>query len=187
MSSAVRFELHGKQHADVMGWLGVYRVHTPGVSVGDNSTVRLDLENEPQPDAIMLIDPTCGGQAQLDADGYIANAPELAGEVASSSASMDMNVKMRVYRRNGVREYLVWRIRDKAIDWFVLRQTRYELLPLGADGIYRSEVFPGLWLEAAALVRGDVARVHDVLHQGLTSSEHAAFVASLQSKQVEKK
>jgi Uma2 family endonuclease len=178
--SPVRFEQHGERHADLMAWLGVYRVYTPGVRVGDNSTVRLDLDSEPQPDAVMIVDPARGGQAKIDPDGYIAGAPELAAEVSASSASLDLNAKLRVYRRNGVKEYLVWRVLDGTIDWFVLRQSQYEPLPLGPDGVCRSEHFPGLWLDVGALVRGDVVRVHQMLQQGLASPEHTAFVARLQ-------
>jgi Uma2 family endonuclease len=178
--SAVRFEQHGKQHADLMTWLGVYRAHTPGVHAGDNTTVRLDMDNEPQPDAVLLIDPTHAGQAQIDADGYIAGAPEFAAEVASSSASLDLNAKSRVYRRNGVREYLVWRVLDQAIDWFVLRNSQYERLALGPSGWYQSQIMPGLWLDPDALVRGDLLQVLQRLQQGLASPEHAAFVTKLQ-------
>jgi Uma2 family endonuclease len=177
--SPVRLEQHGEQHGDLMAWLGVYRVHTPGVRLGDNTTIRLDLDNEPQPDGLLLIDPSRGGQAQIDADGYIAGAPELAAEVAASSASLDLNLKLRVYRRNRVREYLVWRVLDWAIDWFILRQSQYERLALNPAGLYQSEVFPGLWLDPAALVGGDLPRVHQVLQQGIASPEHAAFAARL--------
>src|SRR5205807_1856754 len=31
MPSPVRFEQHGEQHVDLVGWVAVYRVHTPGV------------------------------------------------------------------------------------------------------------------------------------------------------------
>jgi hypothetical protein len=148
--------------------------------VGDNSTVRLDLDNEPQPDAVMIIDPARGGQARVSADDYIEGAPELVGEIAASSAGIDLNSKLRVYRRNGVREYLVWRVLDQAIDWFVLRHSRYERLAPGSSGAYQSEVFSGLWLDPSALVRFDLAAVLQVLQQGLASPEHAAFVTRLQ-------
>jgi hypothetical protein len=75
---------------------------------------------------------------------------------------------------------VVWRVRDAAISWFVLREGRFEPLAPGPDGIYRSEVFPGLWLDPAALIRGDRAAVTGVLRQGVASPEHAAFVARLQ-------
>jgi Uma2 family endonuclease len=140
----------------------------------------LDLDNEPQPDALLLIDPACGGQARFSPDDYIEGSPELVAEVASSSVSYDLHAKLHVYRRNGVREYVVWRVLEQAIDWFVLRAGQYERLPVDANGLLRSEVFPGLWLDAAALVRGELATVLAIVQQGLGSPEHAAFVARLQ-------
>ena len=124
--SPVRHRYHGHQHTHLISWLGQYEAHTPGVEASDNVTVRLDLDNEPQPDALLFIDPACGGHALIDAEGYIEGAPELVAEVASSSASYDLHAKLRVYRRNGVREYLVWRVLDREIDWFVLRAGQYE-------------------------------------------------------------
>src|SRR5215510_5588951 len=177
--SPVRHRYHGHQHAHLLNWLGHYEVGTPGVEVSGNVTVRLDLDNEPQPDVLLFIDPACGGQARIDADGYIEGAPELVAEVAASSASYDLHAKPRVYRSNGVREYIVWRVLDKEIDWFVLRAGQYERLPVDAEGLYRSEVFPGLWLDPAALLRGDLATVLTVVQRGLASPEHDAFAARL--------
>ena len=93
--------------------------------------------------------------------------------------SYDLHAKLHVYRRNGVREYLVWRVLEQAIDWFVLHAGQYERLPVGANGWLRSAVFPGLWLDPAALVRGDLATVLAMVQQGLGSPEHATFVARL--------
>src|SRR5215470_16138415 len=174
--SPVRHRYHGHQHAHLINWLGHYEVGTPGVEVSGNVTVRLDLDNEPQPDALLFIDPACGGQARIDADGYIEDAPELVAEVAASSASYDLHAKLRVYRRNGVREYIVWRVLEQEIDWFVLRAGQYERLSLDADGLWRSTVFAGLWLDPAALVHGDIATVLAVVQRGVASPEHAAFV-----------
>jgi Uma2 family endonuclease len=174
MPSPVTADEHGEPHFDLNGWLFVYRAHTPLVRGGDNSTLRLDLDNEPQPDGYLRLLPERGGQARL-VDGYVSGAPELVAEIAASSASYDLHEKLDAYRRNGVREYIVWRVWDAEIDWFVLRTGRYERLPL-ADGIYKSEVFPGLWLDSAAVLGGDMARVLEVLQQGLASTEHAAFV-----------
>jgi Uma2 family endonuclease len=181
MPSPVRLRQHGEPHSYLMGWLVVYKAATPGVRVGDNTTARLDLDNEPQPDGSLLIDPECGGQTRISADGYIEGAPELVLEVASSSASYDLHAKRNVYRRNGVQEYVVWRVLDEAIDWFVLRDGQYECLAPGDDGILRSEVFAGLWLDPSALVRHDLATVLATVQQGVSSPEHAAFVAALQT------
>ena len=177
--SPVRHRYHGHQHAHLISWLGHYEAHTPGVEVSDNVTVRLDLDNEPQPDALLFIDPACGGHALIDADGYIEGAPELVAEVASSSVSYDLHAKLRVYRRNGVREYIVWRVLDQEIDWFVLCSGQYERLPLDTEGLYRSEGFPGLWLDPTALLRGDLATVLAVVQRGLASPEHATFATQL--------
>lgn len=182
MPSPVRTEQHGSPHAALMTFLGVYWANTPGVRAAVDATIRLDLDNEPQPDALMIVEPSRGGQARIDEEGYIAGGPELAAEVAASTISMARNAKLRVYRRNNIREYIIWRVEDQAIDWFVLRDGQYEQLPRNADGLLQSEQFPGLWLDADALMRFDLARVLQVLQQGLACPEHAAFVAQLQQR-----
>jgi Uma2 family endonuclease len=177
--AAVRWRNHAVPHADLIGCMVVYRASTPGVKVYDNPSIRLGLDNEPQPDATMLIEPASGGQTRLSDDDLIEGAPELIAEVSSSSVSIDLNAKLRVYCRNGVREYLVWRVHDREIDQFVLRDGRYDQLPAAADGILRSEQFPGLWLDRTALIRGDVAAVLTLLQQGLVSAKHREFVNTL--------
>jgi Uma2 family endonuclease len=165
----------------LLTWLGSYEAATPGVEGGDNGTVRLDLDNDEQPDGYLLIDPARGGQARLSNDDYVELAPELVAEVAASSASYDLHTKLHVYRRNGVREYLVWRVQDQQFDWFIQRSGHFQPLPLDAAGLLRSEVFPGLWLDPAAMLRGDMLGVLAVLQQGLASPDHAAFVQRLQA------
>lgn len=178
MPSPVSFEDHAGPHFDVIAWLGGYRAFTPGVRGGDNATLRLDLDNEPQPDGFLMIHPKHGGRVRIDG-GYIVGGPELTAEIAASSVSYDLHVKLRAYQHNEVREYVVWRVYDRAIDWFVLRDSNYERLPLDAQGHYRSVVFPGLWLDPNALIAGDMVKVMQVLQQGLATPEHAAFVARL--------
>jgi hypothetical protein len=180
MPSPVSAENHGEQHATTMFWLTCYHVWTPGVRMFDNTTVQLDLENIPQPDGLVLIDPHYGGQAFINADGYVENGPELAAEVTASSVSYDLGVKMQMYRRHKVREYVVWRVYDHAIDWFSLRRSKYEPLQPDAQGILRSKVFPGLWMDPAAMMRHDHAAILRLLQQGCATPEHAAFVAKLQ-------
>jgi Uma2 family endonuclease len=179
LPSPVRHEHHGRQHAALLGWLVAYWAATPGVQASDNSTLHLDMGNVPQPDALLLIEPGRGGSVRFE-DGYIVGGPDLVAEVAASSASLDLNAKLRVYRDNGVREYIVWRVLDGALDWFVRRGGQFAPLAPGADGLLRSEAFPGLWLDAPALVNLQLARVMAVLQQGFASDEHAAFVAHLQ-------
>jgi Uma2 family endonuclease len=180
MPSPVRHGRHSHPHTRLVTWLGNYETETPGVEAGDNGSVRLDLDNEPQPDGFLIIRPEHGGQARISSDDYIEGAPELAAEVASSSASYDLGKKLNAYRRNGVREYVVWRVLDRQVDWFVNREGRFEPMHPAADGIVRSLVFPGLWLDPAALLRGDKVTVQRVLQQGLASAEHVDFVTRLE-------
>jgi Uma2 family endonuclease len=114
----------------------------------------------------------------VDADDYLAGPPELVAEVSASRIAQDLCPRLEAYRRNGIKEYIVWRVDAGAIDWLILRGQQYEQLPLTA-GVYRSEVFPGLWMNPAALVAEDFATVLQMLQQGLASDEHAAFVARL--------
>jgi Uma2 family endonuclease len=180
MPSPIRFRRHGRPHLHLITWLGYYESATPGVEAGDNSTTRLDIDNEPQPDAVLLIDPACGGQARISIDDYIEDAPEFVAEVAASSVSIDLHTKFQIYQRSGVREYLVWRVLEQAVDWFILRAGQYERLLPDTHGVLHSEVFPGLWLDTVALLRGDIAAVLTTVQLGLTSQEHEAFVARLQ-------
>jgi Uma2 family endonuclease len=166
---------HASPHFDLIGWLGVYRAATPGVQGGDNATLWLDLDNAPQPDAFLRILPDCGGQSTT-VDGYVEGAPELVAEVAATSASYDLHEKLNAYRRNGVQEYVVWRVLDQRLDWFALRDGRYERLGPDDDGIHRSEVFPGLWLAVDALLAGNVSQVHAIASEGVASAEHDQFV-----------
>lgn len=177
--SPLRFNSHGQPHGDLIIWLGVYKVATPGVKLADNATVRLDLDNEPQPDAVLLIDERLGGQARISQDDYIEGAPELVAEVAASSAAIDLYDKKRAYRRNGVREYIVWQILENKLDWFSLQNDEYVLLEPDADGIIKSFVFPGLWLNVTALLAGEMTTVLALLQQGLNSQEHVEFVQYL--------
>jgi Uma2 family endonuclease len=180
MASPLRFEPHAEPHADLITWLGIYKIATPKVRLGDNPTVRLDLDNEPQPDAVLLIDASAGGQTYIGEDGYIEGPPELAIEVAASSATIDLGDKKRAYRRNGVQEYLVWQVFDQRIDWFSLQNGDYISLQPDA-GIIRSQIFPGLWLQVAALLDNDMPQVVSTLQSGLASPEHQAFIQQLAS------
>ena len=186
MPAPVNHEFHGGPHTDALGWLIVYRASTPGTDTGDNSTVRIDVDNELQPDAILFVRPNHGGRVAIDADGYISGSPELVVEVSASTASIDLGKRMNVYRRNQVAEYVVWRVYDEAVDWFVFRAGEYVRLETDpADGLLKSVTFPGLWLDAAALVRRDLATVLAVLNRGLASPGHTAFARQLAARRVD--
>src|SRR5262249_33969808 len=177
--SPVRHTQHGHPHFNVNTWLGVYCASTPGVSGGDNSTTLLDLENEPQPDVLLRLDRAFGGKTQITPDGYLEGPPELVVEIAASSAAYDLHEKRRAYARNGVQENLAIQVYERRVDWFALRDGVYESLPADERGIIHSAIFPGLWLQPAALWPGDLAALLATLQEGLASPEHIAFKARL--------
>ncbi len=178
MPPPVAMEEHGGPHFHLVGWLYLYCSMTPGIRGGDNPTLRLPLRNRPQPDTCLFVEPAFGGQVQI-VDSYIVGGPEFIGEVAATSANYDLHEKFDLYQRSNVREYLVWRVFDREIDWFVLREGQYVRLALSADGLFKSEIFPGLWLDPTALIAGNLPRMLQVSQQGAATPEHAAFVARL--------
>jgi len=173
---------HARAQATLVWWLGEYETATAGTEVLVNSTDILGPESEPEPDACLLILPEYGGQTREDKDGYLHGAAELNAEVSWATESIDLHRKKRDYEKAGVREYIVVALRQQQVFWFVRRRGKFRELAPGKDGVIRSEVFPGLWLDADALLRHDRKRLLAVLRQGLASPEHAAFVAKLAGK-----
>jgi Uma2 family endonuclease len=173
MASPLRFESHAEPHAYIMGWLASYQAATIGVRLGDSPTVRLDLDNEPQPDAILRIE--TGGQSTITEDDYIEGAPELIVEISASTVSYDLHQKLNVYRQNQVQEYLVWRVYDHEFDWFKLNNGEYIRLEPDQNGIIGSQIFPGLWLDVNSLLTGNLARVFQVLQEGMATPEYQDF------------
>jgi Uma2 family endonuclease len=161
-------------------WLGTYEANTVGVALADNCTVRLDDQNEPQPDAVLRIMEQYGGQSTISADDYIEGAPELVVEIASSSVSYDLHDKKAVYAQHGVKEYLVWQVLDSTVQWFSLQDGAYQLLSPAEDGSLASRIFTGLSLDVQALLRGDARQVLQNLQRRMSTPQHQSFVDSLQ-------
>jgi len=173
---------HGRSGLRLSQWLAAYEDATAGTEALENATNILGPESELQPDGCLFILPECGGQVWEDEKGYINGPPEFVGEISDSTESIDLNRKMQDYEVAGVREYFVAAMRTQQVFWFARRRAKFKLLPAGPEGILRSEVFPGLWLDSDALLRRDYKQVLAVLHQGLATPEHAAFVAKLVAK-----
>jgi Uma2 family endonuclease len=183
MPSPVHLDKHSKPHSRIIGWLFTYVAATPGTDFGDNATVRLDRENEVQPDAFLRIHEAVGGQSQTDTDDFLKGAPELIVEVAASSASYDLHEKLRVYRRNGVQEYLVLLAYEQETRWFQLVEGEYHLMPPDQDGILRSRMFPGLHFHSDLFWADDLAGLLKILQNGVASSDHQDFVVKIQAQQ----
>lgn len=169
---------HGDDNGPVFVWLEYYAEHTPGVRANLGSTILLDDLGEPQPDASLRILPDHGGRTRTEG-GFIAGAPELVVEVARSSRRIDLGAKKADFERAGTPEYIGFELDPDRVHWFLLHDGRFVPLLPGPDGIYRSKVFPGLWLDPAALVSGNRARLRAVVDQGCATPEHAAFAARL--------
>lgn len=168
---------HGTTHPFLSTVLCAYTANTPGVETGDNTTILLGEEGEPQPDLYLRILPEYRGQSGTTSDDYVKGAPELVAEIAHSSRAIDLHRKRDDYTRYGVLEYLVLCLREKQLRWFDLRGDRE--LQAAADGIFRMRTFPGLWIHGDALLKKSYRRLMAVLEQGLATPEHAAFVQRL--------
>lgn len=168
---------HGTSQPALTTALFVYAANTPGVEVGDNTTVLLGDDGEPQPDLYLRILPEYGGQSRTSPDDYVDGPPELLVEISHSTRSLDLHVKKNEYARNGVREYIVWTLSDNILHWFDLLAG--QALSTEADSVIRVRTFPGLWIDTAALVAKDYKKFVATLQQGLASPEHAAFVEQL--------
>ncbi len=149
--------LHAELHGTVIFWLHAYKMGHPDVRVGDNATVLLDATTEVQPDACLWKEEA--GGPHVTADNYIEGPPQLVVEVAASSAAIDLHQKQRAYERNGVLEYVVWRVLDEAVNWFRLADGRFALVEPDADDLIASATFPGLRLPVRGLLSGDLDAV----------------------------
>lgn len=170
-------------HSDYDGEIGyileTYRRATPGTQVTHNATAILDDESEPQPDLGLRILSEYGGQSQTTPDDYLHGAPELLVEIAHSRRAIDMHDKRDDYERTGVLEYFVLCWEEQEVHWFHFPSG--DLIQPNRQGLSRSQVFPGLWVDVAALLRRDSERLMEVLQQGIVSRAHAAFVKRLQA------
>ena len=182
MPSPVRFDSHSVPDSFVQLWLGAYAAATPGTQVGANGTVKLDIENVPQPAAVLRIIEECGGASRLDEKGYLVGPPEMVVEIAASSSSLDLHDKLRAYRRNGVKEYLVWRTLDAEFDWCVLEDGDFRRQSPDPKGLCHGGTFPGLVLNVPALLAQDGAAALATLSAGFKSKLHQAINQALINK-----
>jgi len=179
VASPVRIKQHSLPHARLMAWITQYWVATPGIQVADNGTYRLDEENEPQPDISVWLDQSPNARAHVDEDDYLNGAPELLVEVAASTASIDLGDKKAAYAQRGVQEYLVLQVYEQKTTWFTWQAGEYLEMQADAQGVLRSNVFPGLWLDSQKFWNGDLAGVLAVLQQGIATPEHALFIQTI--------
>jgi len=167
---------HAKKGRHVSTWLGVYEAATPGCEGGSNVS-SLVGEDCTQPDEYLAILPEFGGASW--GTKMLEGSPEFLVEITHTTASIDLHEKLETYQQARVQEYLVVLIKTRAIRWHRLVRNKYQLIDCDADGVYRSRVFPGLWLDSKALFADDIAKVLATLQLGIASDEHQKFVADL--------
>lgn len=157
--------------------LSHYAARTRGCSWAPNATWYM-LESAPQPDSALYILSQCEGRIEVVND-FVHGAPELVAEVARSSRSYDLGPKLALYQRAEISEYACALTEDQRIEWRILKQGRYQLMRPNSEGIFKSRVFPGLWLDSVAFWSSEKGRLLDVLEEGLRSKEHTRFVERL--------
>ncbi|HEY3321154.1 MAG TPA: Uma2 family endonuclease [Planctomycetota bacterium] len=168
---------HGKTDSLTNLWLAYYAGRTSGCDTGTNATCRI-LGDAPQPDVLLRIIESRGGQSRVRGK-YLVGAPELTAEVCVSSAAYDVHEKKDLYEQAGVQEFVAVLLHEQEVRWHCLKRGKYALIKASTEGIIRSIVFPGLWLNVPALLKADTAALLATLEQGLATPEHAEFVKRL--------
>jgi hypothetical protein len=171
---------HGTSDFKLGGPFILYEAATPGVEGAHNMTAILGEKSEPQPDLMLRLIEECGGQSRYNDEDYLVGAPELIAEVAHSSKAIDMNRKRQDYLAAGVQEYVVFCVEEQELHWFHFPSKR-KLKP-DRNGVWKSQIFPGLWINGPALIAGDLASLIATAQQGLTTAEHAEFVRRLDER-----
>jgi Uma2 family endonuclease len=170
---------HAVSDLDLAALLKHYQAYTPGTQSGHDCSVILSSDDQVQPDSFLRILPELGGQS-FNWRRRIKGAPELVAEVSFSSRSIDLHTKKERYAKFGVREYIVLCVEPSLFHWFNLASG--EMLPIDENGVIRSEIFPGLWLDAHSLSDGDTRTALETLSLGLQSPQHKTFADLLASR-----
>ncbi|MEO3707411.1 Uma2 family endonuclease [Trichormus azollae] len=110
-------------------------MYTPGIKLGIEPTIRLDQDNEAQPDGVLLIEVALEANSRITDDDYIEGALELVAEIAASSATYDLYDTKKAYKRNRIQEYIVWQSLENQLDWSQLHDSKYISLQTDVDGI----------------------------------------------------
>ena len=172
--------IHCDFHARLFGWLWTFGSATPGCTLLPAGTWLMSDDSAPQPDLAFCILSERGGQSSIEGE-YSAGVPELIVEISYTTGARDSGIKQRLYERSGVLEYIIVKPQKRQIVWNELAAGKYREIQPGADGLLRSRVFPGLWLNAEALWNNDHTALSKAIQQGTSTPEHAGFVRKLAS------
>ena len=158
--------IHGVLDQRMSAWLSFYTLVTPGCQVVSDVTWLMSAESVPQPDIAMRVE---GLHSHIE-EKYPSAPPELIVEISHTTFAKDSGPKLRLYERSGVREYLIVRPEKRQAIWRELVDGRYREIDPDIDGLLRSRVFPGLWLDPETIWNYDPAAVFAVIQRG--AAEH---------------
>jgi Uma2 family endonuclease len=98
---------------------------------------------------------------------YLDGPADLVIEIVSPESRLrDRGEKFAEYELGRVREYWLIDPEARRADFFRLdAEGRYQRIPVGADGVYRSEVIPGFWLKIEWLWRDPLPPDLEVLRE----------------------
>ncbi len=126
---------------------------------------RLSKYRAPEPDVAFVR----RGRLHLVQEREMRGGPDVAIEIVSrDSRTRDYGEKKRVYEKAGVTEYWIIDPLKNRVQFFRLKQGRYELVPLDAYRIFRSEVLPGFWLDIEWLLGKPLPNAYSCLQQLLS-------------------
>lgn len=181
MNPPVSAGAHGKPHWQMNFWLGNYVVATDGLETISESSVHFGPQDLPQPDALLRIKEQFGGTSRM-VHQELHGTPELIVEVAASCASYDLHNKKEQYSSHGVQEYLVWVVRERKFVWFHLENGDFAQLPQAKNGVIKSQIFPGLWLDTKAMLADNWPKILETLRRGMETDDYRVFAANLKSQ-----
>ena len=160
---------HGSFNSVAQAVFGRYRLLS-GVCKSLANATWLMLGSAPQPDLSLALKKEYGGTMEMAARELASGRPELAVEICWSRRSYDLGPKLALYERAGVPEYLAILVEERRFEWRVLVQSRYQFLN-AQDGVFRSRILPGLWIDEPAFWSEDGPRLLSVLDEGMRSPE----------------
>jgi Uma2 family endonuclease len=158
-----------KHHQDLGRFLmmvltGYVRKHGLGEVIPAPFTMRLlNVPSGREPDLLFVT------AEHLDRlrETYLDGAADLVVEIVSpSSIGRDRGDKFVEYEEGGVREYwLIYPDRKVAEFYNLAQDGHYRMVPVGADGIYLSQVVEGFWIKVDWLWQEPLPLELDVLRE----------------------
>jgi Uma2 family endonuclease len=139
-------------------WSFVEARRLGGRVCGSRVAFILDRFIAPEPDIAYLRPERLAEQTGKRVHG----PPDLAIEICCDESRVrDQEIKKAKYEAAGVREYWIVDRERGVVQFYVLRDGRFEPLELEDGQVYRSTVLPGFWLDARWLAASPLPNGYD--------------------------